>query len=206
VQFEDIDLRDAVNVNAYMDRVTELLREEILIEGLDNIALPDGNLGFNMSFWPFGRVFGGVKLYNGFLKGVETISRVGDAMLSVESKTINLESLLGINDASMGYSLSVTFLDIGPRGSMNGKMEYAHLYLKAKLDISSRIIQIETLDVTEIGHISTDIKGLGIFNWLAEQISNLAINLFKGVFTQLIEGPIKTILNNILSSLIPHAS
>ena len=46
VQFEDIDLRDAVNVNAYMDRVTELLREEILIEGLDNIALPDGNLGF----------------------------------------------------------------------------------------------------------------------------------------------------------------
>merc|ERR1740128_525733 len=82
VQFEDIDLRDAVNVNAYMDRVTELLREEILIEGLDNIALPDGNLGFNMSFWPFGRVFGGVKLYNGFLKGVETISRVGDAMLS----------------------------------------------------------------------------------------------------------------------------
>ena len=46
MQFEDIDLRDAVNVNAYMDRVTELLREEILIEGLDNIALPDGNLGF----------------------------------------------------------------------------------------------------------------------------------------------------------------
>ena len=93
-----------------------------------------------MSFWPFGRVFGGVKLYNGFLKGVETISRVGDAMLSVESKTINLESLLGINDASMGYSLSVTFLDFGPRGSMNGKMEYAHLYLKVIYLLTAQLI------------------------------------------------------------------
>ena len=83
-----------------------------------------------MSFWPFGRVFGGVKLYDGFLKGLETISRSGDATLTVQDQVIILESLLGINDAAMGYSLSITFLDIGPRGSMRGNMQYAHLYFK----------------------------------------------------------------------------
>ena len=84
----------------------------------------------SMSFWPFGRVFGGVRLYNGFLKGIETISRVGDATLTVHDQILTFESLLGINDASLGYSLSVTFLDIGPRGSMSGDMQYAHLYFK----------------------------------------------------------------------------
>jgi len=204
VSIKDVELREPGNANAYMDQVMEQLREEMLIEGLDNIALPEGNLGFNMSFWPFGRVFGGVKLYDGFLKGLETISRSGDATLTVQDQVIILESLLGINDAAMGYSLSITFLDIGPRGSMRGNMQYAHLYFKARLDVSSKIVHIDRLDVKDIGHIDTEITGLGIFNWLAEMICDLAINLCKGVFAKLVQGPIKVILNRILDSMIPH--
>jgi len=204
VRMKFVEFGEPGNANVYMDQVMELLREEILVEGLNNVALPDGNIGFNMSFWPFGRVFGGVRLYNGFLKGIETISRVGDATLTVHDQILTFESLLGINDASLGYSLSVTFLDIGPRGSMSGDMQYAHLYFKATLDILSKTIHIDKLDVREIGHISTDVKGLGIFNWLAEKICDVAINLAKGVFTKVIEGPIKAILNKILDSLIPH--
>ena len=83
-----------------------------------------------MSFWPFGRIYGGVKLYDGFLRGMQNINRVGDATATNQGLTMLLESTVGIVNASMGYSLSITFLDFGPRGSMSGDMQYAHLYFK----------------------------------------------------------------------------
>ena len=46
MSIKDAELREPGNANAYMDQVMEQLREEMLIEGLDNIALPEGNLGF----------------------------------------------------------------------------------------------------------------------------------------------------------------
>ena len=86
--------------------------------------------------WPFGRVTGGVRLYDGFFRGMQNLNRIGDATAKVEGlKTALLESTIGIVDASLGYSLSVTFLDIGPRGSMSGNMQYAHLYFKVIVDI-----------------------------------------------------------------------
>ena len=36
-----------------------------------------------------------------------------------------------------------------------------------------------------------------------QQIADLAINLFKGFFASLIEGPIKKIINDIISGMIP---
>ena len=61
---------------------------------------------------------------------MQNINRVGDATATNEGLTMLLESTVGIVNASMGYSLSITFLDIGPRGSMSGDLQYAHLYFK----------------------------------------------------------------------------
>jgi len=41
-----VEFGEPGNANVYMDQVMELLREEILVEGLNNVALPDGNIGF----------------------------------------------------------------------------------------------------------------------------------------------------------------
>merc|ERR1711973_215694 len=96
--------------------------------GNANVALPEGSFGFNHTLWPFGRVFGGVRLYNGFFKGMGNINRIGDATAKTEKLTMLLESRVGIVDASLGYSLSITFLDIGPKGSMSGNMQYSHFF------------------------------------------------------------------------------
>merc|ERR1712071_216595 len=170
-----IELEYTGNANDYVDQVMELARKEILDQGLDNVPLPDDNFGFNFNLWPFGKHFGGVKIYQGFLKGMETINRVGDASLTTAGTTVSFDCVVGVNDALLGYKISILFLDIGPSGSLSG-------------------------------HIASDIKGLGIFNWLAEAIANLAINLTKGVIKELIEGPIKGIIQQILDDLIPHTA
>jgi len=63
-------------------------------------------------------------------------------------------------------------------------------------------VTVENVNIKDIGHISTDITGLGIFNWLAELIADLAINLLKGIIKEILEGPIKAIINNVLHSVI----
>lgn len=39
------------------------------------------------------------------------------------------------------------------------------------MDITKAEAVIDVFDVKDIGHISTDISGLGPFNWLAEVVS-----------------------------------
>jgi len=199
------NLQIDINANAIIDGVLALARTAIAAEGFDNVVLPEGFLGFNRTMWPFGRVTGGVRLYDGFFRGMQNLNRIGDATAKVEGlKTALLESTIGIVDASLGYSLSVTFLDIGPRGSMSGNMQYAHLYFKIRMNILTRALQLDDLTIEEIGPIKTDITGLGfLFNFLAEQITDLAIYLFKGLFASLIEGPIKKIINDIINNLTP---
>ena len=85
-----------------------------------------------MPMWPFGSVEGGVRLYDGFMKGLETIQRIGDATLSHDSTAIYFSAELGINYASMGYGISITFMDIGPRGTMSGTITYAHFYFMVR--------------------------------------------------------------------------
>lgn len=50
--------------------------------------------------------------------------------------------------------------------------------------------------------VTADITGLGIFNWLAELIADVAINLVKGIIKELIEGPIRNLMNSIIQDLL----
>merc|ERR1711973_994329 len=192
------------NANTIIDGILSVARAAIVAGGYDNVALPEGSFGFNHTLWPFGRVFGGVRLYNGFFKGMGNINRIGDATAKTEKLTMLLESRVGIVDASLGYSLSITFLDIGPKGSMSGNMQYSHFFFKVRMNVLSKVLQLDDFSIEEIGPIRVDIHGLGfLFNWLAEEITDFGIYLFKGLFASLIEGPIKTIINDIINNFIP---
>ena len=94
-----------------------LVRQEIVDQGLDRIELPSGNFGFwycydimqikcnillilwiikRWDLWPYGNIHGGVDLYDGFMTGMQTIARVGDATLSNDGSVVYFESLCGI--------------------------------------------------------------------------------------------------------------
>ena len=84
-----------------------------------------------------GDVTGGAYLHDGFLKGMQTIQRAGDATLSYDGTTVIFESMCGINNAAMGYALSIKFMDIGPTGSMAGTITYIHFYFKVRASLQS---------------------------------------------------------------------
>lgn len=190
------------NANDYMDEVMALVRQEIVNQGLDRIELPSGNFGFWWDLWPYGNVHGGVDLYDGFMTGMQTIARVGDATLSNDGSIVYFESLCGITHAALGYAIDITFMDIGPHATMTGSLPYAHFYFKARIDLLSAQVVVENFDIKDVGRITTEITGLGIFDWLAEQIANFAINLVKPFIKEIIEGPITDIMNTVIQQYV----
>jgi len=190
------------NANDYMDEVMALTRQAIVDAGLDRIELPSGGFGFWWDLWPYGNIHGGVDLYDGFMTGMQTMTRVGDATLSNDGAVAFFESLCGITNAAMGYAIDITFMDIGPHATMKGTMTYAHMYFKARIDILSAEVVVEKLDIKDVGRITTDITGLGIFDWLAEQIANFAINLVKPFIKEIIQGPLTNIINQVIQQYV----
>ncbi|XP_046656849.1 uncharacterized protein LOC124349943 [Daphnia pulicaria] len=191
---------EAGNANEYMDEVLVLVREQIVLLGYDRIQLPDGDFSFTWDAYP--GVNGGVFLHDGLATGLETIHRVGDATLSNTDTVIFFESDCGINNGAFGYAISILFMDIGPTASMTGTADYINFYFHSTIDILSGIVVVDVFDLKKIGHISTDIQGLGIFNWLAEIIVDFALNLLKPFFKELIEGPLTNLINVVLQAYI----
>ncbi|XP_046454576.1 uncharacterized protein LOC124202305 [Daphnia pulex] len=188
------------NANDYMDEVLALVREQIVIQGYDRIALPDGDFSFTWDEYP--GVTGGVYLHDGLATGMETIHRVGDATLSNTDTVIFFESDCGINNAAFGYAISILFLDIGPTASMVGTADYINFYFHSTIDILSGIVVVDVFDLKQMGHISTEITGLGIFNWLAEIIVDFTLNLLAPFFKELLEGPITNLINTVLQHYV----
>ncbi|KZS07667.1 Uncharacterized protein APZ42_028783 [Daphnia magna] len=188
------------NANDYMDEVLVLVREQIVLQGLDRIQLPDGDFSFTWDAYP--GVTGGVYLHDGLATGMETIHRVGDATLSSSETIIFFESDCGINSGSFGYAISILFMDIGPTASMTGTADYINFFFHSTIDILSGLIVVDVFDLKQIGHISTEITGLGIFNWLAEIIVDFALNLLAPFFKELIEGPITNLINVVLQAYV----
>jgi len=195
--------QDELNPNDAIDSILDLAKKAIVSQGYNEVALPQVFYGMNLTIWPFGEVPTGVELYDGKITGLQNLNRIGDATVKTEGSDIIFESTIGIVDTSFDYSLAVTFLNIGPRGSMSGQMEYAYFNFKIRMDADSKVMQFEEISVEKISPIQTDIQGLGfLMDILAEMIANVSISLFQGCFASAIAGPVKTILNEILNGKV----
>jgi broad specificity polyphosphatase/5'/3'-nucleotidase SurE len=77
-----ISSRDYEQINSYTDTVLENLHEQMVEQGLNNINLPDTRTNFSKRrlgvTWQ-----GEAVLSDGILKGLETIHRTGDAVITI---------------------------------------------------------------------------------------------------------------------------
>ncbi|CAG0891909.1 unnamed protein product [Cyprideis torosa] len=101
------------NANEYMDQILENLREFMILNGMDTLPLPDQIEAFSEEFlgitW-----HGEASLTQGYIRGLETIHRSGDAELDLLlDGGINMKTELGFNDMDGGYLMHVDFMGIG---------------------------------------------------------------------------------------------
>ncbi|CAG0904381.1 unnamed protein product [Cyprideis torosa] len=192
------------NANEYVDRIMENGRALILANGWDNFDLPDQIAEFSETVlgitW-----HGSATMTQGFLNGLETISRAGDAALELIGEGINIRTSLGFNDLFGGYRMRVEFMGIGLTAYAEVTIRTLEFYLDATITIGDETTPTQAIinefKIGNPGYISINITGLGPLNFILELLGGIILNIFDGLIVGAISDNLQNVLQEILDNL-----
>ncbi|XP_045624922.1 mite allergen Lep d 7 [Procambarus clarkii] len=190
------------SLNHYLDLMLDNLEVLIIENGLDPTPLPNGTVGF--SDVVLGVTWQGeAAVYDGSLRGLSSIYRTGDAeFLHDGNGFINgISANLGLGDMEAHYTLLAEFMDLGPVADVVVDINGASIYFEASLDRTTCHFHVSIMEVTDIGHISVNITGLGLLDWIVEIVVDLVVNIIKGFIKDTVEGVILNLTNQVLDGL-----
>lgn len=190
------------SLNHYIDLVLDNLQVLIVENGLDPATLPNATTGF--SDVVLGVTWHGeASLYDGYLKGMSSIYRTGDANFVRDSSdlVIGFSAALGLGDMQGHYKCLAKFMDLGPIADVKIDVKGVSMSFDATLDRKACRFQVSNLDVKKIGHISVDIHGLGPLNWILEIVTDLVVNVVEVFLRSMIEDTVTGYVNEALNSV-----
>ncbi|XP_076055048.1 uncharacterized protein LOC143033461 [Oratosquilla oratoria] len=187
------------SLNQYIDLVLDNVQIMIVNEGFDPAVLPNSTMAFNRTImgvtW-----FGEAGLYDGWIAGISTIERKGNVLFlyDAEGKVTGIECKMTIVSLKAHYKSLVTFMDLGPKLDITARVKGVDVWFQAKLFKDSCRFQASALEVLRIGHISMDITGLGLLNWLFEMMYEFVANIIRLFIRNMIEDTVQNIMNQAL--------
>jgi len=195
----------------YVDEVLANLRERIITENLDPAELPNTETGFSDTIlgitW-----HGSANLYNGLFSGLSTIGRTGDTSFTVDGSRVRLTAYVGIAapGVSAHYDASAEFMGITVSASATAGISEISIYLDATKDLASKDLanlekglQIQEFHISHVGNIDVDISGLGPLGWILELVVDFINAFLKDWLIDLVEGPLKDLMQSVLDDVIP---
>jgi hypothetical protein len=197
------------NANEYMDAVLENVRAYLVSNGYDNYTLPDQLEGFSEE-WIGIEWHGEAELTQGFMSGLQTIHRSGDAFLSVngDDGTITLESTIEFFDLNAGYSMYVGFMGIGLDAKADVEISSLQIFLRARLVVTSGKafeVFIDELNIAQPGLVTVHFDGLGPLDIIVDALGFIVGNVFGGLILNAVEGPIQDAIISALGEVLPFA-
>jgi len=188
----------------YIDGILVFVQELIRTQGLDPADLPEEEVSFSDSV--LGITFhGSAKVYNGRFSGLSTIHRSGNTDFILDETTLVLTANLGVNGMDAHYDAKAEFMGVSVHASANAHVDSLTVYLDTQMTLApGATLQIAEFQVTNIGHISIDVNGLGPLDWILELLVNSIGNSIRGWLADLISGPLKDILQGVLDQYVPE--
>jgi len=199
---DDAIAYEAGNANSFLDNILTNARPTIDKE-LDPANLPNGQAGFSKSILGI-RIHGEVKVYDGYLAGLRTIHRTGDAeMVNTADGAIVVNARLGLNNLKGHYRASAKFMNLGPATGVTINVSAVSVKLSVKqsfvpgahpelLDFS-----IERVDAVQVKFDT----GLGPLDWVLGGVVNLVSKLVKDLVVKIVNEPLKKIIAVQLSKI-----
>ncbi|KAG7158380.1 putative Group 7 allergen-containing protein [Homarus americanus] len=176
------------SLNHYVDLVLDNLQILIVENGLDPGPLPNSSVGFS-------DVVSYVVIASIFRSGDANFLRDGNGIIN------GISSGMGLGEMKGHYTCLAKFMDLGPIAEITVDVNGAKVYFEAALDRTTCRFHVSIMEVTKIGHINIDIKGLGPLNWIFEIVANLVVNIVKIFIKDTIEVSIQDLTNQILESI-----
>ncbi|XP_069987458.1 uncharacterized protein [Penaeus vannamei] len=190
------------SLNNYIDMVMENLQILIVENGYDPAPLPNATTGFSDTVlgvtW-----HGEATAYDGWLRGLASVYRSENAefVRDDDGIVIGLSTGMGLSAMQGHYKLLAKFMDLGPVADVVMDINGASIFFAAALDRTSCRFHVSTMDVTNIGHISVDIHGLGPLNWIFEIVVDMVVNVVRLFIKNTVESIIQGFTNDVLDQL-----
>jgi len=193
---------EAGNANAFLDQILSNARPSIQ-KDLDPIDLPEGGISFSKKI--LGITFhGGAQVNQGWLAGLSTIHRAGDAeMTNTPDGAIIVSAQLGLNNLQGHYRAFAKLLNIGPETAVTATVSYVSVSIKVKQTFQPGA-HPELLDfaITRIDKIDVKLEsGLGPLDFIIGGIVNLVSGLIKGLVVKIVNKPLKQLIGQKLSEI-----
>lgn len=199
-----------LEANELADEVLHQLRKVIVLKALDPIMLPLKSFEFykKLPFLPI-PITGVVKLYDGFLSGISTIHRTGQATIGVitdsdtsdkgnatatyTKKTNYLKTTIGLRDLKGEYTATARFMKFGPKLNVEIGVKSVEIQLKIEqIEGSKDGAQLTEFHVVQLGTVTAVVDGpIGILDWVINKVTNFIIGLVKVVVVDVIEVVLK---------------
>jgi len=193
---------EAGNANDFLDHMLSTARPAIAQK--DPLTLPDARKGFEKKVLGIA-VHGEAKIYDGFLAGIQSIHRTGDAEMeqSPDMTKLKISAHMGMSNLHGHYRMHAKFMNIGPSGEISLKVSMVSCELKVNVDMSSGKpkAQLEHFDINYVGKIDLHFDGLGPLDWLINPLGGWIINLVKHKIADAVEGPLKKIIQDKMQNV-----
>jgi len=192
---------EAGNANAFLDQILSNARPTIQKE-LDPVNLPDGGISFSKKILGI-TIQGGAQVTQGWLAGLSTIHRAGDAEMTNAGGAIIVDAELGLNDLRGHYRASAKFLNIGPETGATLTISYVSVALKVKQTFQPGAHpELLDFEITRIDKIDVKLEsGLGPLDFILGGIVNLVSGLVKDLVVKIVNEPLKKLIGQKLSEI-----
>jgi len=193
---------EAGNANAFLDNLLTNARPTIEKE-LDPVDLPHGEVGFAKKI--IGITFHGhAKVYQGWLAGLRTLHRTGDAeMTNTPDGAIVVDAKLGLNNLQGHYRASAKFMNLGPETGVTLTVTAISVRIKVKQGfVPGAHPELLAFAVEKVDAVNVKLDtGLGPLDWILSGVVNLVSNLVKDLVVKIVNAPLHKILADTLGKI-----
>lgn len=195
-----IDVNGDAATNNLLDQILNNARPTIQRE-IDPISLPEERHGFSKKVL-FVTVRGEARVYNGYVHGLSTIHRNGDANIRQEGENLVVTAQARVNNLKGQYSAHATFMNFGPH--VTARLSISHVSVRLGLKQAMRPDAHPDLfdfAIDGMGSIGVTIDGLGPLGWILGGLTSFIANVLKGVIVNAINTPIKNAIRGALGGV-----
>ncbi|XP_053979763.1 uncharacterized protein LOC128876942 isoform X2 [Hylaeus volcanicus] len=147
--------RVSVNINELFDKLLPMIRRIIQNESLDPLEMDDVNEKLNGPL-----VHNGVlSMTKGSLKGLGSITRVSDVILTYENKILTLDMSLRLPTLNLNYDYFFKYGIVSRKGSFVGRFSNVDLRVVLGLDMVKYKLIFDSFKVIKISNINVELQG-----------------------------------------------
>jgi len=187
--------------NRFVDFALGTVGKAVRNKGDHGISLPDRKRQVSKKILGI-RFRAFANFYNGTINGLQSVHRIGDALLidGVDDGSLSLAFDVTLEDVEVKYGFKVTLMDVGPGGQVTGKLKSIKIHLKIKMGQDGGL-SVDDFDVKDTGLFTVHTSGLGPLNFVFSGISVVIGNLSKRLLLESLESKLKNCMNEALEKM-----